>query len=384
MKIVHTGDWHIGKTIRGKHRDQEYCDILDELKTFLVEKNVDVLLVAGDIFDLHTPPAAAENIVYNFFYDISKLGIKALVIAGNHDSKLRFKAISKLMALAGIIVRGYNHRDNYENIVSITSKKGEKAEFALLPFIFEHNFVRTENLIDNKESATNLYSKGVGEVLADYCKKFDSDSLKIVVGHVLLHGASPGGSERRLYLGDNYALHPGTIPENIDYMAAGHIHLCQKIPAHIPIYYCGSLLQLDFGELNAKKGFFFIDTSQNYGLEPQFIEITRGKELKEIRGNLEELRKLAQEDLALQDKYLRIVVRADTSTVGVSYQVKKIFPNAVDIRREYPQTTKEELKVFKGVEWFPQLYKEFYKKQYSRDIPKNLLTEFKHLCDQFS
>ncbi|NUM35395.1 MAG: exonuclease SbcCD subunit D [Candidatus Brocadiae bacterium] len=376
MKIVHTADWHIGKSIKGRHRGGEYREILDELKEFLLKESVEILLVAGDIFDSSTPSAEAEDIVYNFFHDISLSGIYTVVIAGNHDSGLRFEAISNLMALAKVTMRGFANETDRAKIL-LPCKDGSKAQIVLLPFLPERTYIRAEALVQEETNTHKIYSQEIGELLQRLCRDFRPDTVNIVVAHLLMHGSRPGGGERRLYLGDNYAVYPEAIPSNIDYMAIGHIHLQQKIEAPSPIYYPGSILQLDFGESNTEKGFLFLDAKPGQKAVPEFIPFRYGKKLKEIKGTLEEITKLSESDPGLKDAYLKITVKADASSLGVSHQVKKIFPDAVDIRKEYESSPSST--ITQKTHWLPELYRQYYQKQYPGEIPQNIMAEFQSI-----
>ncbi len=381
MKIVHTGDWHIGKTLRGRHRSQEYREILDELKTFIEKEDVDILLIAGDVYDSFSPSAESENIVYSFFHDVSKLGVKTVVVAGNHDSGLRFEAVSNLLALANVTVVGFfDHKNPLKSNVTLSSRDGkEKAYVALLPFVFERTFTRAEDLVDKESSeATQHYSQQVGQILNEFSHSLPTDTINILLSHLLMHGARPGGGERRLYLGDNYAVHPEHIPANFDYIALGHVHRYQKIDAPSPIYYCGSPLQMDFGEKCTEKGFLFLSLQPGEKKEPSFIPFTKGKELNEVQGSMEEIQSFIETHQDIDNQYFKVTIRADASSLGLSYKIKKQLPNAVEIRREYVGQEKKDL-LPQGSDWLPELYQKYCEQTSDKPLAKEILEEFHNL-----
>ncbi len=378
MKLVHTADWHVGKSIRGRHRTSEYREILRELKEFLQQKQCDVLMVAGDIFDSNAPSAESEDIVYGFFHEILRLGVQVLVIAGNHDSGLRFEAISQLMRMAGITMRGvytHNDKDGICNTL-ITGKDGQQAHIFLLPFIPESTFIRAQDLVQSS-TTTSIYSRKIGEVLRQIAVRFVPNALHILVSHLLMHGSRPGGGERRLYLGDNYALHADELTHNFDYIALGHIHLQQKIQGPCPIYYCGSPLQMDFGEANAIKGFLYLETQPGVEIVPQFVPFQNGRRLVEVQGTWDDILALSQTNPDLKSAYLKITVSTDTGAMGLSYQVKKIFPNAIDIRREYLDRSKEA--AFPTSEWLPKMYQEYFRKENQTEASPEIIQQFQNL-----
>ena len=378
MKIVHTADWHVGKSIRGRHRGDEYREVLEELKEFIVRQGVDILLVAGDIFDSTAPSAGAEDIVYNFFHDISVLGVRSVVIAGNHDSGLRFEAIANLLKLAGVTICGFFSYAQAKRELTISVADGSQARIVLVPFVPERTFIRAEDLLENKSRATATYSREMGKLFRQFCADLTPKTVNIVMAHLLMHGARVGGGERSLYLGDNYAVYPEEIPANINYLALGHIHLYQQIPGPAPIYYSGSPLQMDFGETETPKGFLFFEAFPDSACQPQFIEFRTGKKLIEIKGTVEEITTLAESDPSLKNAYLKMTVHADASSMGLSYQLKKLFPEAVEIRREYA-TPANPKKITVAIDWLPALYKEYYRKQHEEDIPEVLLKQFNEL-----
>lgn len=380
MKIVHTGDWHIGKALRGKSRAKEYRAILQELKQFLRKRQVDLLLVAGDIFDSFTPSAEAEDIVYNFFHDVAQMKIATIAIAGNHDSSFRFAAISSLMALAGITMVGFMESTS-EGEVCITTKSGEQARIFPLPFVPERTFVRADDLLqEDISNITGIYSHQMGKIFQKFSQRCTPQTANIIIGHALMHGAKPCGSEKRLYLGDNYAVHPQEIPDNIDYVALGHIHLRQQIDAPSPVHYCGSPLQMDFGESATGKGFLFIDTREGSYCEPEFVELKSGKKLVTLEGSLDEVVTTLESTPKLTDSYLKLTVTSDDSVSGLPQQLKKRFPNAVDIRRRYSASKIEPTQ--QESEWLPKLYCEFYQRQHQSEISTATIDEFKALYQQ--
>lgn len=383
MKIVHTGDWHIGKSLRGKERGEEYRAILQELREFVSQQQIDILLIAGDVFDSFNPSAESEEMVYNFFYDVSCMKIATVVIAGNHDSGSRFNALSPLMTIAGVTMVGFLSQKHKVEQVLITTRDKTKAKIAPCPFIPENTFVRAAGLVKEGLQTTYLYSREMGKLLQEMAQDFTRDTVNIIVGHLLMHGASVAGSERRLYLGENYAVHPEQIPANVDYIALGHIHLHQHIAAASPVYYCGSPLQLDFGEKGMEKGFFFLETQPGMVCKPIFIPFRSGKKLIELTGEIEEISTSVVSDPALAGAHLKITLKTNTPTTDIFYQMKKDFPNAVEIRREC-STSQVVEPIPSGTDWLPKFYGEFYQRHYAQNIPPEMMTHFQELYQSAS
>ncbi len=385
IRIVHTADWHVGKSLKGKHRSHEYRSVLQELKEFLQQKSIDFLIIAGDIFDSSAPSAESEEIVYHFFHEVLEIGIQVLVIAGNHDSGLRFEAISHLVKQAGIRMKGLWTATSDEKTaidVLLTSKENDQVQIFLLPFIPENVFVRADDLVHAEKSPTGIYSKQIGEIFKQLQSKLIPQAAHIAVAHLMMHGARPGGDERRLYLGDNYAVHPNEIPDWLDYLALGHVHLQQQIPGSCPIYYCGSPLQMDFGESQAIKGFLYLEIQPGQKANPQFIELEHAKKLIALTGNWDEIVTLSQHNPEIQDAYLKITVATDASTMGLSLQLKKMFPNAIDIRREYSPQPSASPSAMPSQDWLPKLYQEYHLREYQASASQATMEEFQTLYEK--
>jgi exonuclease SbcD len=380
MKIVHTGDWHVGKTLRGRSRSDEYRQILHHLQLFLRQEKVDILLIAGDLFDTFTPPAEAEDIVYNFLHQVSQMHIPIVIIAGNHDSSQRFTALANIMSLAGVTMVGLCNRETLRT-VTVAGRDGNEASIAAVPFIPDHVFMHSSE--QEQTQGKNLYSREMGKVLRQAAASLPPGTTHIVMAHLLMHGGMVGGGERQLYLGDNYAVHPDEITDTTDYLALGHLHLCQQIQAAALVYYCGSPLQLDFSERDKPSGFLLLETEPGRKCKATFVELHGSRKLKELTGTPQEIAtRIAQEE-TLRNAYLKVTLTGDQVSLGMTHQMKQDFPNIVDIRRQYSATAAPQLAT-QSADWLPKFYQDFYRKQHNQEMPAALLTEFEALYQRCS
>src|SRR5262245_39447252 len=127
MRVVHTADWHVGRLWKGITRLDEMAKVLDYLAAYLEREKVELLLVAGDVFDATNPGAEAEALVFRFFRRLGAKGIPAVVIAGNHDSPGRMDACGQLAELAGIRIIGRPRSAAKGGVVEVVTAAGEKA-----------------------------------------------------------------------------------------------------------------------------------------------------------------------------------------------------------------------------------------------------------------
>src|SRR5215470_8213823 len=138
MRFLHTSDWHLGRTVRGRSRDVEHEAALQQILTYAKEHAVDCLLVAGDIFDTAAPTPEAERLAYQFFLELHGLGVPAVLIAGNHDHPRRFEALAPLLETVHIHLRGDPRGPGEGGVIDVESRDGcERAVVAALPWVPE-------------------------------------------------------------------------------------------------------------------------------------------------------------------------------------------------------------------------------------------------------
>ena len=263
MRILHTSDWHLGKYLEHQSRLQEQSAFIDELVTIAAEQAVDLILVAGDVYDTMNPPAAAEGLFYQAMIRLSDGGRRAvLVIGGNHDSAERLSAVSPVLAELPVIVLGapksvaqtgsYAHfavTEAGEGYVCL-SLNGEEAVVLTLPYPSER---RLNEVFfqegDGEGELQKSYSDKISDILHTLSAKFRPDTVNIITGHFYVAGGESSRSERDIQLGGVYAVSPAAFPESAQYIAMGHLHRAQRIPHTVPhAYYCGSPIQYDKSE----------------------------------------------------------------------------------------------------------------------------------------
>lgn len=382
MRFLHTGDWHVGKTLRGRHRDEEYAAALAEVLDIARREQVDCLLVAGDVFDSAAPSAEAERLVYDFFRELWGARIPAVVIGGNHDHPRRLVAISGLLEVVAVHVRGEPRSPETGGVVEVPSRDGrETALVATLPWVPERRVVEFDDLLQSQEEPFNQYADRTAKMLDYLAQAFRADTVNIVLAHILIDGAiiGPGGGERPLHLGQTYAIRVERLPARAQYIALGHVHRPQEVVAAAPTQYAGSLLQLDFGEREQTKSVLLVDVHPGLPAHVQRVPLSVGKELRDVSGSLAELRSLADE---VGDAFLRVFVRADGTVANLAEQVRAILPNAVDIRcirlEERGQERQRELLAM-GPE---ELLSAYYQQALGRQGPEGVLALFRRLYEE--
>ena len=332
MRFLHTSDWHVGRTIRGRSRADEFAAALDQVVGIAADEGVDAVLLAGDVYEHRAPGPEADELVFDAFLRLHDAGIRVVTIPGNHDSPVRMGAFSRLLRPVGVEVAPRVAPPTGGGIVVVPSRDGtEEAEVACVPFVPERRFGDAAALFDASEAWYQSYAQGMGELLAAMASGFSPGRIPIVMGHLFTDGAlvTPGGGERELTIGIAYAMPPSRLPGDAAYIALGHVHLPQAVKGSpAPARYAGSLLQLDFGEAGQKKSVAIVHASPGKPAKVTEVPITAGRALRDVRGTLDEIVALAP---SLGDAWLRVFVTTDGPVPGLADRIRDELPNALDV-----------------------------------------------------
>jgi len=293
MRILHTSDWHLGKTLEQYSRLEEQEEFLEEFIEIVQNNNIDLVLIAGDIYDNGNPPAKAEKMFYSTLKNITKGGKTAvLVVAGNHDNPERLVAASPLAYEHGVILLGepksiarqgvfgeFNTEREYdfkiiesgEGYIEI-SIRGEKAVIITLPYPSEKRLNEVLSKEINDEDRQKSYSDRIGDLFKQLSFKYRDDTVNLVVSHLYVMGGEESGSERSIQLGGSLSVSPTKFPDKAQYCALGHLHRPQKVPGTKgKIRYSGSPIQYSKSEINYSKGAYIVDVKA--GKEAEISDI---------------------------------------------------------------------------------------------------------------
>ncbi|OBR92117.1 nuclease SbcCD subunit D [Clostridium ragsdalei P11] len=274
MRILHTSDWHLGKNLEGHSRMDEQEAFLKDFVHIVSDNNVDLIIIAGDIYDSPNPPARAEKMFYDTLKKLSSNGERAtLVIAGNHDNPDRLVAAGPLARDHGIIMVGTPKSvvpiGNYGRHTVVNSGEGfieihvngEKAVILTVPFPSEKrlNEVLYGDMDDEEERAKS-YGDRIKALFSKLSENYREDTINIVVSHLFTMGSEESGSERNAQLGGSFIVDSSCFPQNAQYIALGHVHKPQIVPAtEKRARYSGSPLEYNKKEIHFKKKCFIID-----------------------------------------------------------------------------------------------------------------------------
>lgn len=324
MKILHTSDWHVGRTIRGRSRHDEHVAVLDEIAAVAAREEVDVVIVAGDQFDVANPSPEAEALVYRTLMKLAEVA-PVVMVAGNHDSPRRLAAVAPLLALGGVTVGSVVARPDEGGVV----RPIEGLRVALLPFLSQRSIVTAGDLMArHADEYGGKYAERMARIVEALVADATAGEVNLVVSHMMVHGGDPGGGERAAHTVMDYSVSANAFPAALSYVALGHLHRHQRIPAPAPVWYSGSPLQLDFGEVDQPKGVVLVEAEPGLPVGVDFRRLESGRRLRVLRGSLEAVEAAATE-LSDQD-YVRVVLD-EPARAGLADTVREILPQVVDV-----------------------------------------------------
>ncbi len=324
MRLLHTSDWHVGKMIRGHSRADEHRAVLAEIVEIADRSKVDLIVVAGDLFETAAPTPEAESIVYQAFLQLAEVAPLA-TIAGNHDNPRRLAAIAPLLSLGRVTLLAEARGPADGGVVSITADD-TPVDIAMLPFVSQRSIVRADQLMNDAgyEHAQN-YADRMRRVLESLMAGFGPDAVNLVVGHAFVQGGATGGGERSAHLVEEYSVPAQAFGTTANYVALGHLHRAQKVPSPTAIHYCGSPLQLDFGEEAQTKQVNIVDLEPGIAAKVSPAELSAGRSLRTITGTVDQLAALADD---LGDDWLRVKV-TEAARAGLADEIRELLGDGV-------------------------------------------------------
>ncbi|PTA67886.1 metallophosphoesterase family protein [Deinococcus arcticus] len=337
MRVLHTADFHAGRSLRGFDRTPEVHEALTEIAALARTERADAVLVAGDLFDTANPSADAEHAVFDFFLRLRDAGIPSVVIAGNHDSAARLQSVTGLLGWVGVQVVAQPSANAAEMVRTVQTKAGETLVVGALPHLSERRLVKAADLMGGDTGTwRQKYREGMGFFLRRLGEGFRPGAVNMLMAHATMDGAVPSGSERTLQfdLTNAYTLSGLQLPPGAQYVALGHVHKPQQVGESPVAAYSGSVIQLDFGESGEKKSVNLVEVEPGRPARLHPIALASGRELRTVRVDLDQV----EARLAREQGFtglMKVVVRAPAGTAlpGLKDRVLRLAPGtlAVDL-----------------------------------------------------
>lgn len=293
MNILHTADWHLGKKLANQDRQKEQALFLDWLLQEIEEKEIDILLISGDIFDVINPPNFAQKMYYEFIVNVHKSRCKHVIITGgNHDSVSTLNAPQKILQYFNIHVIGGATEDLTEEVIPIKNEKGEvQCVICAVPFLRDSD-LRTAKIAETTEERREQIKSGIiGHYEEVYQLAKVHNKPIIAMGHLAVGGSTTenqSDSVREIHIGGLDAFPVKEFPA-FDYIALGHIHRPQRLADSDFIRYSGSPIHLSFSEIKDEKQVCFFKIQEDKVIYQENIPVPYFRKLIRFSGTFEEV-----------------------------------------------------------------------------------------------
>ena len=403
MRLLHTSDWHLGQTLHNYERGYEHQRFLDWLLDTLVAERVDVLLVAGDVFDNANPSAASQKQLYVFLQQArARLpALQLIVVAGNHDSAGRLEAPAPLLAahgthVIGHLLRGENGDIDLERLLlPLSGADGRVQAWCLaVPFLRPGDVP--------KLPAGDTQDAYLGGIALLYRQLTDLALARrqpgqaiLAMGHChMVGGEMSNDSERRIVIGGTEMLPSGIFDTAIAYAALGHLHKAQAVGGQEHIRYCGSPIPLSFAEVNYRHQVLCLDIDGEQLREVRVIEVPRAVPLLRVPATpapiAEVLAQLAALDVpdapAEAQPLLEVRVRLDAPEPGLRTRIetaldgKPVRLAKIETSSTARSSAPENMTLDQLSQLQPDdIFRRLYQQKYAKEAPPELLSALAEL-----
>lgn len=295
MRVLHTSDWHLGQRLVTLERTEEHQHFLDWLLQTIEHEQVDVLLMAGDVFDSGAPSNTALKLYYDFLRQVTTTCCRHIVfIGGNHDSVSTLNAPKDLLASMNIQVIGGATPDPLDELIVLKDAIG-KPELIVcaVPFLRDRD-IRLSVPGETYEEREARLKQGIADHYAQFVphvQPYKAQQTPVVaMGHLFAAGGTASESEKEIHVGNLGQIGADQFPKEFDYVALGHLHRPQKVNNTHHIRYSGSPIPLSFSEVTDNKVIFVLDFEDGNLADLRELAIPVCRKLVRFKGDLEKVK----------------------------------------------------------------------------------------------
>ncbi|MCB0520913.1 MAG: exonuclease SbcCD subunit D C-terminal domain-containing protein [Lewinellaceae bacterium] len=336
MKLLHTSDWHLGQKFISREREEEHRLALDWLVKTIVNEKIDLLIVAGDVFDIGNPPNYARSLYYNFLKQLWGTTCRHIVVTGgNHDSPHMLNAPKELLQLLNVHVVGHAPEQMEDAVLVLKNKKGTpEAVVAVVPFLRDQDLRRAGNGETGLER-TDKIRQGIlahYEAVAEKAEVFKHLKVPIIAtGHLCATGAEASEKQDNIYLGNLENIRADQFSNVFDYVALGHIHRAQAVGGMGHVRYSGSLIPLSFSETKDEKSVTVVEFEEGKIKVVYELALPVFRRLKSLEGSLpqvkQRLEKLHEKYRESLSPWAEVIVESDTVIPNLSGLMQDFVEN---------------------------------------------------------
>lgn len=360
MRIAHISDLHLGKTLYGFSLTDDQSFILSQIAQILKEKKIDVLLVAGDVYDKSIASVEAINVFREFLNAVVSLNIHILIVSGNHDSPERLTFGSEFMSSNGIYFSKL-----YDGVIEPVTIKDTfgPVHFYLVPFlkpaVVKHVFP------DEKiETYNDAVKTALSRLNVNYAER------NVIVAHQNIMSAEHCESEETVIGGLDAV--SADLFSAFDYVALGHLHKMQNIKPNV--HFSGTPLKYSVSELNNEKTLSIIELNEKGNIGFDAIPLKPKRDIRQIRGTFSQIVQMSANDTNNPEDFIDIILTDENEILDAIDTLRSIYPNILKITYDNSSTQNsaklEDLKTSK-IEKPAALFEEFYKNRSGSELDEN-------------
>ena len=325
MKVLHTSDWHIGRTLYGRKRYEEFEAFLNWLAGTIQQNEVNALLVAGDVFDTSSPSNRAQELYYRFLCRVSTSTCRhVVVVAGNHDSPSFLNAPRELLKALNVYVVGDASSNPEDEVFVLHNEQGvPELIVCAVPYLRDRNIRVAEagESIEDKErkliDGIRTHYAAVAALAEHKREELGADIPIVATGHLFTAGGQTvdGDGVRELYVGSMAHVTAGVFPACFNYLALGHLHVPQKVNGSETMRYSGSPLPMGFSEAKQKKSVCQVEF-HGKSASVELIDVPVFQRLERIKGDVDDISNRILELSAANSQWWLEVVYDGAGVVG--------------------------------------------------------------------
>lgn len=377
MKILHTGDWHIGKLVHGVHMTEDQKHILEQFVDWVRINEPDVIIIAGDLYDRSVPPTEAIELLSQVLSElVIDLKVTVIAITGNHDSSERVSFLGGILEKQGLYIR--HNLDKVSDPIILKDDVGE-VHFYPIPYMDYQkiNHLYPEDNITDFEEAYKVILSQIEEAKDDSVRNICIAHGYMISGNSVevsdsVRPLSIGGSE---YVDISYF-------KGFDYVALGHLHRPQRV-GYDHIRYAGSLMKYSFSEAMQNKSMTYLEIDKDGKITTEDVTFKPLKDMRIIKGKLSELIQEEVYGLENTEDYIKAVLTDKTLLYEPMSSLRQVYPNVLQM--VYERDQKEDHHVL-NLQQFEEksaydLFTEFYENMEGETLSTEADTSLKAVID---
>ena len=397
MKILHTSDWHLGKKLLSKDRVEEQKEVMNEIVSIANKEEVDMVIVAGDLFDNYSPSSQAQHLLYSTLHELSNNGSRPVIcIAGNHDSPERVESPEALADVQGIYLLGSPQSKVKEYVTGggVSVVKSEEGFMELVlpnvqypvrvlytPFANHERLKKFLGVEDQDIQLRNDLETRWRGLAEKYC---DDKGVNLLVTHLFVTNGvddtiEEPDDENSINVGGASAVYVDNFPPQVQYVALGHLHRCFKVGGG-RVWYSGSPLEYSFAESEQDKYVLVSDIDPGTEVVTRKVLLTGGcKLVSKVFDNVDDACRWLTEN---PDVWVYLTIKTDTYlTANEIAMINQSHSRIVTLRPEVLGVDEEEgvqYKISELIHDTDALFTDYFKKQKGGQEPNDDIMKLFH------